>query len=169
MKNFKMLILFAAIIVAISACNTENPITSDNEGNNTTVNPNLPMDPMSNWNCDWFQRDKENGGPKGYSIVITDRGIFGTIIFCANPGTDICPSSLIGGGPGNENLPSDDMLTASSHAYSHITSGVLTGFEIFPSSGLTVRWSATSPDTTFSTTHVKVWETSGTEPNPIQN
>lgn len=168
MKNFKMLILFAAIIVAISACNTENPITSDNEGNNTTVNPNLPMDPMSNWNCDWYQRDKENGGPKGYSIVIEDRGIFGVIIYCGNPGTTICPSRVMNPNP-EYGQPSDDMLNASSHAYSQITSGVLTGFEIFPSSGLSVRWSATSPDTTLSTTHVKVWETSGTEPNPIQN
>jgi len=163
MKKFIMLIALATIVVAISAC-TENPITSDKEGNDpnslfvNTWNPNAVGD------CDYYNRSTDNGGPKGYELVLTDRSIFGTIIICRDAGNKYCPREMVGLTPSN-GIPTNDMLNASNYAYNQILSGNLTGNMVFESTGLTVKWSSTAPDTTFATTNVKVWETIGTEPN----
>jgi hypothetical protein len=164
MKTFKMLILFAAVIVALSACNTENPITSDNEGNNPNSLFVATWDPNAVGDCDYYNRRAERGGPNGYSIVCTDRSIFGTLIICREPGQKYCPRDIIGITPAN-GIPTTDMLTASDYAYSQIVTGHLTGTMEFATTGLTVKWTSTSPDTTLATSDVKVWETSGTEPN----
>jgi hypothetical protein len=163
MKNFIMLIALAAIVVAISAC-TENPITSDNEENN----PNSPFvttwDPNAVGDCDYYNRSTDRGGPKGYELVLKDKSIFGTIIICRDPGNKYCPREMVQTAP-NNGIPTTDMLNASNYAYNQILSGNLTGNMVFESTGLTVKWSSTAPDTTYATTNVKVWETSGTEPN----
>jgi hypothetical protein len=163
MKNFKMLILLAAMIVAISACNTENPLTSSNDGSSQT-----PMF-VDNWNpttvggCDYYHRDRENGGPKGYQIVVADRSIFGTIILCRQPGDSYCPETTISLSPAN-GIPTNDMLNASHFAYHQIVTGNLSGMISFPETGLSVKWSSTSKDTVLATSSVHVWETSGTDP-----
>ncbi|MEI6089098.1 MAG: hypothetical protein WCR42_01460 [bacterium] len=164
MKNFKMLILLAAVVVAISACNTENPITSNNEGNDPNSLFQVTWNPNAVGDCDYYNRSAERGGPHGYSLVLSDRSIFGTIIICRDAGQKYCPREIIGVSPAN-GIPTSDMLNASNYAYAQIVSGNLTGNIVFESTGLTVKWSSTSPDTTFATSNVKVWETMGTEPN----
>ena len=165
MKNFIMLIVLTTLVVAISACNTENPITSDNEGNNNTPVFVENWDPNPTTTCDYYHREKRNGGPQGYEYVIKDKSIFGTIIICQLPGTKYCPREAVGGSTPENGIPTSDMLNASNHAYHEILSGNLVGLESFPETGLTVRWSSTTPDTILGTSDVKVWETSGTEPN----
>jgi hypothetical protein len=164
MKNFIMLIALATIVVAISACNTENPITSNNEGTDPSSMFVNTWNPNDITGCDYYHRDKENGGPKGYDFVLTDRSIFGTIIICRDAGERYCPREVLGLNPQN-GIPTNDMRNASNFAYNKILSGNLIGSMAFESTGLTVKWSSTSSDTTFGTSHVKVWETSGNEPN----
>lgn len=164
MKNLKMLILLAAVVVAISACNTENPITSNNEGNDPNSLFAATWDPNAVGDCDYYNRSTDRGGPNGYSLVLIDRSIYGTIIYCRDQGRKYCPRDIVGLTPAN-GIPTNDMLNATNFAYTQIVSGNLTGNIVFESTGLTVKWSSTSPDTTTATTNVKVWETMGTEPN----
>ena len=164
MKNFIMLFLFAAIVVAISACNTENPITSDNNGTDPSSLYSDNWNPNPTPSCDYYHRDRERGGPNGYDIVVADRSIFGIVILCRDPGYKYCPTEIVGATPQN-GIPTQDMRSATNYAYGKIVSGILTGLKCFPETGLTVRWSSTSPDTTLATSSVKVWESTGTEPN----
>lgn len=166
MKNIKMLLFLVALIVTISACNTENPVTSNPETiKPVTTNKNVTNSKTSSITIasSYLKRIMTNGGSSGYDYVAVNIEPRFKYVICSNPGTNECP--LIVKTSVTMGYPHNDMVDAMDYAYGQITSGYLTGQVSFQTTGVTVKWSSTSSNLATANSEVKVWETNCDEPD----
>jgi hypothetical protein len=160
-----MLILIATVIIAISACNSENPVTSDSK----VVKPitaktkvtNTKNSTIETIECGWTKRHTERGGPDGYEYVHYDANDHYTNIWCERPGHEICPQlpSVT-----TQSYPHGDMVTATNYAYNQISLGNLSGQVSNQTTGVVVKWFSNSSNIITATAEVKCWEISCSEP-----